>query len=52
LHLELLRYRAPSAAPAAARAPADVATTRLVFTATGAASSAADPDGHAILLEP
>jgi catechol 2,3-dioxygenase-like lactoylglutathione lyase family enzyme len=52
LHLELLCYRAPPPGPAAARAPADVATTRLVFTATGAASARTDPDGHAILLEP
>jgi catechol 2,3-dioxygenase-like lactoylglutathione lyase family enzyme len=54
-HVELLGYRTPKGRAGAARAPADVAATRLVLKVDGLADGARvalihDPDGHALLL--
>ena len=52
-HLELLCYSAPTAPPALAIAPNDIAATRLVMQNNGPPASQGmlmDPDGHRVLL--
>ena len=52
-HLELLCYCGGSADRNPIRSNADVAATRLIFSATGAVASHQfmDPDGHRLLIE-
>ena len=53
-HLELLAYRVPAPGACDALRPNDVAATRIVWAASGAASEAAllrDPDGHLQQIE-
>jgi catechol 2,3-dioxygenase-like lactoylglutathione lyase family enzyme len=51
-HLELLAYRAPRGRRAAPMRPADIAATRLIFSAASSTGARLvhDPDGHALIL--
>jgi catechol 2,3-dioxygenase-like lactoylglutathione lyase family enzyme len=52
-HLELLGYSTTAPRANLIRSNADIATTRLVFSVTGASASyeLVDPDGHRLLIE-
>ena len=50
-HVELLGYRTPAARAPIATAPADIASSRLVFASDDETRVLQDPDGHWILVE-